>query len=189
MSRNSLTLYAITHTETYYNKNRIFTGRKDSLLTPLGRRQAQEVATKLKNRKLGLVFVSPLRRCRQTLKPILKLHPEAQATVDRRLVERSYGKLEGKNKIKYKTQNPKLYHIHHRSYEVAPPGGESMIAVEKRVLPFLKNALKLMRARKTNALIIAHNNSLRPIRRYFEKLTPSQMMRLDNYHQIFEYKI
>ncbi len=188
MKKKHLTLYVLTHTETYYNRKRLFSGQTDSVLTPLGHQQAKRQAEKLKHKKIGLAFISPLKRTRQTLAHIARHHPKLEIFVNKRLTERDYGRLEGKSKPKYKRENPKLYEIYHRSYEVPPPGGESMVAVERRVLPFLKDVIAAMKKKQVNAVIVGHSNSLRPIRRYFEKLSPQQMMRLDNYHKLFQYK-
>lgn len=185
----TLYLYVLTHTETYYNKNRIFCGTMNSVLTKLGHRQAEKIAKKLKDKKIDLAFLSPLTRSKQTLAYILKYHPNLEAIVDERINERDYGRLTRKSKIKYKRDSPRLYEIYHRSYRTSPPGGESMVEVENRVRSFLKDTVALMRRKKANALIIAHNNSIRPIRRYFEKLTPKEMMKHDNYNKIFTYKI
>lgn len=184
-----LYLYVLTHTETYYNRRRIFTGQLDSRLTPLGRQQAQRQAERLKNKKLGLAFVSPLGRTHATLFYIKKYHPDLKVVVDERLTERNYGDLSGKSKVRFRTKHPAFYKVYHRSYETPPPHGESMMTVEKRVLDFLKDAMWLMRQQKANAVIVGHNNSVRPIRRYFEKMTPEEMMNVDNYHKIFRYKI
>jgi 2,3-bisphosphoglycerate-dependent phosphoglycerate mutase len=189
MKKKQLTLYVLTHTETYYNRKRVFTGQTDSALTPLGRRQAQRQAERLKHKKIGLAFISPLRRTRQTLSYIAKYHPSMEICMDKRLSERDYGRLEHKSKVKYRRENPKLYQMYHRSYDIPPPGGESLVQVERRVLPFLRDVIKLMKKKQKNAVIVGHNNSLRPIRRYFEKLSPQKMMKLDNYHKIFRYKI
>lgn len=183
------TLYAITHTETYYNYRRIFAGQYNSNLTPRGHRQAEILAQKLKNKKLDVVFISPLTRSRQTLNHILRYHPQVKIKIDKRLTERDYGKLSRKSKIKYRRGHPELYEKYHRSYNTPPPGGESMIKVEKRIRAFLKDAISLIKKQKSNALVIAHNNSIRPIRRYFEKLSPREMMHQDNHNQIFQYKI
>ncbi len=184
-----MTIYLITHTETYYNRRRIFCGQRDSRLTPLGHRQAEAIGRKLKNEKIDAVFTSPLGRCLETLKHIKKYHPDIKVIKDPRLIERDYGRLTGKSKVKYRQQHPKLYQIYHRSYETAPPGGESMIKVSKRVLSFLKDALRYLKKKKADALIIGHNNSVRPIRRYFEKLSVKQMMQDDNHLRIFIYRI
>lgn len=187
--KKHLNLYVIIHTETYYNKKRVFCGRLNSKLTPLGHKQAQNFAKKLKDKKIDLAIISPLTRSRQTLKPILKYHPDMKVWIDARIIERDYGKLSRKSKIKYRNSHPNLYEIYHRSYESAPPGGESMIRVEKRVNSLLRDVIKLMKKQKINVLIVAHNNSIRPIRRYFEGLTPKEMMILENHKRIFVYPI
>ncbi|MFC1704857.1 histidine phosphatase family protein [Nanoarchaeota archaeon] len=80
--------------------------------------------------------------------------------------------------------------IMRRSYDVPPPGGESVKDVEKRVIPFIKDLIKKMKKEKINVAISAHGNSMRPFRRYFEKLTIPQMMRLENpWDNYFEYTI
>lgn len=198
MAPATRTLFAITHTETYYNRRRIFCGQLNSHLTPRGHRQAERIGKKLKKQKIAWAFISTLARSKETLEPILehhtvshivKYHPEMRVRIDKRLAERDYGKLSHKSKVVYRRKYPELYRLYHRSYEVPPPGGESMIQVEKRVLSLLREIIALIKKQKMNVLIIAHNNSIRPIRRYFEGLTPNQMMRLDNRHRIFRYKI
>ena len=65
-----------------------------------------------------------------------------------------------------------------------------MKEVEKRVLSFIKDVVINMKEEKHNVLIIAHSNSVRPIIRYFEKLTVDEMMQLENYRlKIFNYKV
>jgi 2,3-bisphosphoglycerate-dependent phosphoglycerate mutase len=188
--KNALTLYVLAHTESCYNRRHIFTGWKDSKLSPLGHKNATMLGQKLKNADFGLAFVSPLSRSRQTLRHILAYHPKATVITDRRIMERDYGKLAGKSKDKYKRDFPEKFEIYHRSYDVPPPGGESIKDVENRVLPFLKDAFRVMREKNTNAILVAHSNTLRPIRRYFEKLTPKEMMALEGmYNNIYTYKI
>ena len=69
-----------------------------------------------------------------------------------------------------------------------PPGGESVAIVEKRVRSFIKDLLKMMKQKKVNVAISAHGNSMRPFRRYFEKLSIKQMMKLENpWDDYFEY--
>lgn len=182
-------LYIITHTETYDNRRRIFSGHRDSRLTPKGLRQARVLAQKLKNKKVAIAFISPLRRSYETLKVIMRHHPQLEIIRDKRLTERGYGRLSGKSKTKYRLKYPRHYQIYHRSYKTPPPGGESMVSVEKRVRSFLKDALVLMKKRKISGLVVAHNNSIRPLRRYFEKLTSAEMMTGNNYNQIFAYRL
>lgn len=189
MALDHLTLYVLTHTETFYNRKRIFTGQLDSRLTTLGKRQAFRQAGRLKNKNIQWAFISPLNRTKETLAYIKKYYPHLKVVVEKRLIERDYGVLSGHNKVRYRHAHPAFYQVYHRSYETPPPRGESMIEVEKRVLAALADIILLMRKERANAVIVAHNNSVRPIRRYFEKLTIGQMMKQDNYHKIFKYKI
>jgi broad specificity phosphatase PhoE len=188
--KEMLSFYAMAHTQTFFNRRHLFCGLKDSKLTPEGHKNAKVLGEKLKNKKIGIAFVSPLTRARETARHILKYHPDAEIFLDGRIVERNYGKLSGKSKDKFARENPKIFPIYHRSYDVPPPGGESMKQVEKRALAFLKDAIVKIKKEKKNAIFVAHSNTLRPIRRYFEKLTPKEMMALEGqYNKIYEYKI
>jgi len=183
-------LFVITHCESCYNKKGIFTGLIDSILTADGHKHAEELAEKLENERIDIFYTSPLKRSEQTLKHIIKYHPKAKVVVDKRIIERDYGKLSGKSKDKYRKEHPKLYPIYHRSYDVAPPGGESMQQVERRIKPFIEEVLKIMRKNEANVLIVCHSNAIRPIRKYFENLTNEQMMNLEHLrHKVFEYEI
>ena len=97
-------IYLFRHGQTFYNKNKYFTGWKDSKLTPKGFENAREIARKLKNKKIGIAIHSRLSRSTQTLREVLKFHPECKIILqDDRIIERSYGNLEGyshKNFIK-----------------------------------------------------------------------------------------
>jgi len=123
---------------------------------------------------------------------VLKYHPECKKViVDDRIIERSYGDLERKyHKTIIKKYGKRQFDVWHRSYDVSPPGGESIQMVEKRVLSFIEDLIILMRKEKANVAISAHGNSMRPFRRYFEKLTVEQMMKLENpYDQYFDYVV
>jgi 2,3-bisphosphoglycerate-dependent phosphoglycerate mutase len=185
-----LNIYVLIHTETYYNEKRLFSGHIDSMLTDRGHKQAMSLAKELADKKIDTAYISPLKRTKQTLKHILIYHNNVKIITDKRIVERDYGKLSRKSKVKYRKENPDLYPVYHRSYDIPPPGGESMKEVENRVLSFIKDVIKDMKEENHNVLIIAHSNSVRPIIRYFEKLTVDQMMQLENYRlKIFNYKV
>ncbi|MCX8193790.1 MAG: histidine phosphatase family protein [Candidatus Pacearchaeota archaeon] len=187
-----LKIYLFRHGQTFYNKKRIFTGWKDSKLTPLGIKQAKKIARKLKNKKFQVAFTSDLSRCKDTLKEVLKYHPECKKViVDWRLRERSYGKLEGISHKKFiEKYGKEKFDIYHRSYDVPPPGGESIKVVEKRILAFIKDMLKMMKKEKVNVAISASGNSMRPFRRYFEHLSIKEMMELENpWDDYFEYSV
>ncbi len=216
-----LKIYLFRHAQTYYNRAHRFTGWKDSQLTPLGIQQAKKVALKLRGKKIDVAYSSHLSRSKDTLKAVLKYHPECQKViVDDRIIERSYGKLQGKSHEQFVKQMgikdyQTLLHWHkvdflhgkarkdfiekhgeadlqivRRSYNIPPPGGESVKMVEKRVKSFIHDLLKKIKQEKINIAISAHGNSMRPFRKYFEHLSIKQMMQLENpWDDYFEYTV
>ena len=187
-----LHIYLFRHGETDFNRSKRFTGTVNSRLTSKGIEQANLIAEKLKEKTFQIAFKTGLSRSSNSLKIVLKYHPECKKVIiDDRLIERSYGDLERKyHKTIIKKYGEKEFDLWHRSYDVPPPGGESIKMVEKRVLSFVKDLLTLMKREKVNVVISAHNNSMRPFRRYFENLTINEMMALENpYDKYFDYTI
>jgi 2,3-bisphosphoglycerate-dependent phosphoglycerate mutase len=185
-------IYLFRHGETFFNKSKRLTGWKNSRLTNVGKNQAKLIAWKLREKKFDVAFKTSLIRSSDSLKIILKYHPECKRIiVDDRLIERSYGDLEGKyHKTIIKQYGKKQFDIWHRSYDVPPPRGESIKMVEKRVLSFIEDFPSLIKKEKGNAVISAHNNSMRPFRRYFEDLTIKEMMAIENpFDKYFHYTI
>ena len=185
-------IYIFRHGQTYFNRDRRFTGWKDSKLTPQGIRDAKKVALKLKNKKIDVAYQTLLSRSKDTLKEVLKYHPECKKVfTDNRMIERSYGKLEGKYHAGViKESGKKQFDLWHRSYTVHPPKGESIKVVEKRVAYFIGDLLHYMKKHHVNVAISAHGNSMRPFRRHFEKLSVKEMMILENpYDDFFAYTI
>jgi len=187
-----LRIYLFRHGQTYFNRDKRFTGWKDSTLTPQGIEDAKKVAQKLKGKKIDVAFCSHLSRSKDTLKAVLKYHPECKTIiVNDKIIERSYGKLQG---LYHKTIIAKYgkekYDLWHRAYDIPPPGGESVKMVEKRVMEFIKYLIPFMKREKVNVAISAHGNSMRPFRRYFENLTIEQMGKIENpWDDYFEYTI
>lgn len=191
-SRSTPTIYLFRHAQTYYNRDRRFTGWLDSRLTPLGIAQAKKIAEKLRGKKIDAAFQTSLSRSKDTLKEVLRYHPECRKKfTDDRMIERNYGKLQRmSHKVYERTHDAKELHKIRRSYDYPPPKGESIRMVEKRVLPFIRDLLAYMKKYRVNVAISAHGNSMRPFRRHFEKLTIAQMMRLENpWDDYFEYRI
>jgi 2,3-bisphosphoglycerate-dependent phosphoglycerate mutase len=176
-----LHIYIFRHGETYYNESKRFTGWVDSRLTPKGIKQAEVVAKKLRRKTFQIAFRTRLSRSSDSLKIVLKHHPECKEVfVDDRMIERSYGNLERKfHKTIIRKYGKRQFDIWHRSYDVPPPGGESIKMVEKRVLSFIKDLVILMKRERVNVVISAHGNSMRPFIKYFENLTVEQMMELE----------
>ena len=216
-----LKIYLFRHGQTFFNRDHKFTGWKDSKLTPQGKKDAQKVALKLRNKKFQVAYQTRMSRSKDTLNPVLKYHPECREIItDDRMIERSYGKLQGMSHRQFvEKEGTEDYrtllhwhkddHIHgkerkefiqkvgeaelkivRRSYLVPPPKGESVKNVEKRVNSFIKDLLKKMKEEKVSVAISAHGNSMRPFRRYFEKLSVEEMMELENpWDNYFEYSV
>ena len=94
--KEKLKVYLFRHGQTYYNKKGYFTGWKDSELTPKGIQNAKTIAKKLKNKKFQVAIYTKLSRSKDTLKYVLKYHPECKKVLEKnQMIERSYGNLEG----------------------------------------------------------------------------------------------
>jgi 2,3-bisphosphoglycerate-dependent phosphoglycerate mutase len=187
-----LHIYLFRHGQTYFNRDKRFTGWKDSKLTPLGVQQARRIAEKLRNKRIDVAFQTRRSRSKDTLRIVLKYHSECKAVITNdKMIERNYGKLSGQyHRIVIKKYGQKQFDIWHRSYDVPPPGGESIKMVEKRVLSFIKELLAFMKREKVSVAVAAHGNSIRPFRRYFEHLTIQQMTRLENpWDNYFDYVV
>ncbi|MCS7134299.1 MAG: histidine phosphatase family protein [Candidatus Pacearchaeota archaeon] len=185
-------IYLFRHGQSYHNRNAIFSGTLDSKLTKTGREHAKIIALALKDKRIEAAFHSSLSRSKETLKEVLKFHPECKIVIeDDRLIERSYGKIQGMSHYAFvKKYGFKKYKQIHRGYDVRPPGGESIKDVEKRVLDFIKDLLKFMRENKVNVAISASGNSIRPFRRFFEKTSIKEMMSWEiPYDNYFEYSV
>mgnify|MGYP001617786565 FL=1 len=192
-------VYLFRHGKTFFNVRGIFTGWKDSKLAPEGIRNAKKVAEILKKKKFQAAFQTRLSRSKDTLKYVLKFHPECKKIItDDRVIERSYGILEGishkklieeigKKIVDLKTEGDAIenlspkerekvekflgeeeYKIIHRGYNIAVPNGESFADVEKRVKEFIIYLKKFIRKNKVNVAISAHGNSIRLFRKIME---------------------
>ena len=185
-------IYLFRHGQTFYNKKKIFTGWKDSKLTNEGIKNAKIISLKLKNKKIQTAFHSSLSRSKDTLKEVLKYHPECKIIVeDDRIIERSYGNIQGiSHKEFIKKNGAEKFNLYHRSYDISPPKGESIKMVEKRVKRFISDLLVFIKKNKVNVAISAHGNSMRPFRRYFEKVSIKRMLSWEMpYEDYFDYSV
>src|SRR3990167_4216511 len=90
-------IYLFWHGESFFNESKRFTGWKDSKLTKRGIRSAKKIARKLKNKRIDVAYQTRLSRSRDTLREVLKYHPECRKIItDDRMIERKYGNLQGK---------------------------------------------------------------------------------------------
>jgi 2,3-bisphosphoglycerate-dependent phosphoglycerate mutase len=168
-------LFVFRHAETFDNKNEVFSGWRDSKLTSKGILEAEKIAEQLAEYKIDYAFTSHLKRTKKTLKIVLQCHHSVPVFVDDRLIERSYGLLQGRTKKRIVHEDKEFYEQFHRGYNIAPPEGESLKMVEKRVQSFLEDLGNWLRQNPGNVAISCHNNSIRPFRRFFENLDLTQM--------------
>jgi len=107
------TVYLFRHGQTTYNRDQRFTGLHNPSLTKWGMKNAQTIAKKLKNKKIGLAIHTKLKRSKQTLNEVLKYHPECSLVMeDNRMVERNYGKLNGATHSEFiRKIGKKLYNL------------------------------------------------------------------------------
>ena len=174
-------LFIFRHAETFDNSHGIFSGWRDSRLTQKGLSQAQKIAQQLKRYQIDYAFCSHLKRSKKTLEIVLQgHHPLVPIFIDDRLIERCYGLLQGENKRKLEKENPDWYDKIHRGYSLAPPEGESLATVDKRVTSFLEQLKEWLKQNPCNVAISCHSNSIRPFRKVFENLNIAQMCKLES---------
>lgn len=167
-------IFIFRHGQTSDNKEKIFSGWRNVDLTLEGIQEAEKIADTLQKEFPTKAYASDLIRSQHTLKIVLRNHPQTPITIDPRIKERNYGDLAGTSKTALEQKDPVDFQKWHRSYEIAPPGGESIEDVEKRVIAFLEDMKKNLEEHDV-VFISAHGNSIRPMRKYFEYLTNEQM--------------
>jgi len=139
------------------------------------------------------IAIPPLREHKEDISILahyfLKVYQEEMKKKVLAAVEQKYGELENPSRQKFGAEAAQqIFQAVHRSYDVPPPDGESLKTVEKRVRSFIKDLLKKMKKERINVAISAHGNSMRPFRRYFEKLSVAEMLQLENpWDEYFEY--
>lgn len=185
-------IYFFRHGQTTYNRDGKFTGFFDSKLTKKGIEDAKIVAERLKNKKFQVAFYTSLSRSRDTLKEVLKYHPECKILFeDDRMLERNYGRLDSHSHWEIvKKYGPKQYDKWHRGFDIRPPGGESFADVENRVRQFLNDLFGFVKKEKVNVAISAHGNSIRLVRKILEKASKEEAVKwFIPYDDYFEYSI
>jgi 2,3-bisphosphoglycerate-dependent phosphoglycerate mutase len=174
-------LVLVRHGQSEWNLLNLFTGWKDPDLTELGVKEATAAGTRLKalGYKYDIAYTSVLTRAQHTLRLILEQigQTDLETIRDQALNERDYGELTGLNKDDARKKwGEEQVHIWRRSFDVPPPGGESLKNTAERTLPYF-NAEILPRVLKgENVLVAAHGNSLRSIIMDLEKLSGEEIV-------------
>jgi 2,3-bisphosphoglycerate-dependent phosphoglycerate mutase len=174
-------LVLVRHGQSEWNLKNLFTGWKDVDLTEQGVNEARAAGRKLKAQglKFDCAYTSVLKRANRTLDLILEeMDQKVPIVRDQALNERDYGDLVGLNKDDARKKwGEEQVHIWRRSYDVPPPGGESLKDTVARALPYYVQEIQPRVLRGERTLISAHGNSLRALIMVLERLTPEQILK------------
>lgn len=174
-------LVLVRHGESEWNKRNIFTGQRNPDLTDKGVIEACWAGRVLKQEGLrfDIAFTSKLKRAQHTLDIMLgELGAEDIPIVqDPALNERDYGELSGLNKTEAGARwGEAQVKTWRRSYDIPPPGGESLKDTAARVIPYYKSMIWPELAAGKCVLVAAHGNSLRALILYLEKLSETEIL-------------
>jgi 2,3-bisphosphoglycerate-dependent phosphoglycerate mutase len=177
-------LVLIRHGESEWNRLNRFTGSKDVGLTEEGLFEAHRAGAMLEAEgvRFNAAFTSTLKRATNTLEIILdELDQEHIPTVkDAALNERDYGELMGINKDEARRRwGAEQVHLWQRSYDIAPPGGESLKDTAQRVVPFFEKRIAPELRSGKNVIVVAHGNSLRALIMQLDRLLPEDVERVE----------
>src|SRR5512141_354043 len=175
-------LVLVRHGQSDWNLKNLFTGWRDVDLTEQGVKEAREAGRKLKAQGLtfDVAYTSALKRAQRTLDLMLEEMGQTGLPVvkDQALNERDYGDLSGLNKDDARKKwGEEQVHIWRRSYDVPPPGGESLKDTVARALPYFVQEILPRVLRGERVLVSAHGNSLRALIMVLERLSPEQILK------------
>jgi 2,3-bisphosphoglycerate-dependent phosphoglycerate mutase len=175
-------LVLVRHGQSEWNLKNLFTGWRDVDLTEQGVNEAREAGRKLKAQGLSfdVAFTSALKRAQRTLDLVLEEMgaPNLTTYKDLALNERDYGDLSGLNKDDARKKwGEEQVHIWRRSYDIAPPGGESLKDTLARTLPYYVQEILPCVLRGQRTIVAAHGNSLRALVMVLERLSPEGILK------------
>ncbi len=177
-------LVLVRHGESQWNLENRFTGWVDVPLSPKGVEEAKAAGQKIKQEGLRFdkAYTSNLKRAQDTLDYILEKLDQKSIPLekDQALNERHYGDLQGLNKAetakKFGDEQVKIWR---RSYDIAPPNGESLKDTAARTLPYFETRILKDLKDGKNVIVAAHGNSLRSIVMSLDKLSKEQVLELN----------
>jgi 2,3-bisphosphoglycerate-dependent phosphoglycerate mutase len=177
-------LVLVRHGQSEWNKLNLFTGWRDPDLTETGVEEARRAGKLIKKERIvfDIAFTSGLKRAQHTLEMILgELGQQDLETIKNQAInERHYGDLCGLNKDDARKKwGEEQVHIWRRSYDVPPPGGESLKDTAARVLPYYESTILPQVLAGKNVLISAHGNSLRALIMQLDKLSTEEILKLN----------
>jgi len=175
-------LVLLRHGESQWNLENRFTGWVDVPLSPKGIEEAKQAGEKLRGLTFDRAFTSVLTRANETLRLVLEAIGQTTIPIekDKALNERMYGDLQGLNKAetakKYGDAQVKIWR---RSYDVKPPGGESLKDTAERALPYYEKMIKPHLMKGETIIIAAHGNSLRALVMELDQLSKEEVLELN----------
>jgi len=177
-------LVLVRHGQSEWNEKNLFTGWRDPGLTELGKKEAHAAGQAIKEKGLSfdIAFTSVLSRAQDTNRIILDEigQPDLPVIADQALNERDYGDLSGLNKDDAREKwGEEQVHIWRRSYDVPPPGGESLKMTAERVLPYFDKEILPRVLKGERVLVTAHGNSLRALVMQLDKLNREEVIALN----------
>jgi 2,3-bisphosphoglycerate-dependent phosphoglycerate mutase len=175
-------LILLRHGQSQWNLENRFTGWVDVDLSAKGEEEARTAGLRLKGVRIDRVFTSALLRAQRTADLALAAAGAGTPPIERdqALNERHYGDLQGLNKAETaKKYGDEQVHIWRRSYDVNPPGGESLKDTVARVMPYWQAKILPALKRGENVLVAAHGNSLRALTKELEGLSDDAIVKLE----------
>ena len=177
-------LVLVRHGQSKWNEKNLFTGWKDPGLTEKGEKEAIESGLALKESgyKFDIMFTSVLLRAKRTGKLILEQmgQEDLKTFENKALNERNYGDLAGLNKDEARKKwGEDQVHKWRRSFDIAPPGGESLKMTAERVLPYFKEKILPLLKENLDIVVVAHGNSLRAMVMQLDKLNSDEVVELE----------
>ncbi|MDX2257792.1 MAG: 2,3-bisphosphoglycerate-dependent phosphoglycerate mutase [Hyphomicrobiaceae bacterium] len=174
-------LVLVRHGQSQWNRLNMFTGWRDPDLTEQGISEAERAGRMLKAQgfHFDIAYTSLLRRAQRTLDLLLDEMGQSDLPIirDVALNERDYGELSGLNKDEARDRwGEEQVLIWRRSYDIAPPGGESLKDTAARVLPFYKTRIWPDIKNGKNVVVTAHGNSIRALIMYLEELSAKEIL-------------
>jgi 2,3-bisphosphoglycerate-dependent phosphoglycerate mutase len=175
------TLALVRHGQSLWNLQNRFTGWVDVPLTERGREEARTAGAALRGIGFDVAYTSALRRAQDTLAIILaETGLDVPVIRDAALNERDYGDLAGLDKAETAERyGPEQVHTWRRSFDVAPPGGESLRDTAARTLPFFDRAVMGDLRHGRDVLVVAHGNSNRSIVMRLDDLGPEEVVTVE----------
>jgi len=173
----------LRHGQSVWNAANIFTGWTDVDLSEIGVAEATKAGDELADTAIDVVHTSELIRAQRTAEIVMERNSassDVPTHYDTRLNERHYGDLQGMNKDETRAKHgEEQVHIWRRSYDVPPPGGESLEMCAERTLPYLAEAIIPDLVAGKTVLVAAHGNSLRSIVMKIENLSKDEVLKLE----------